>query len=62
MRQDVGVSHTLKKLKTAGLLTSERRATWVYYRAEPSVLAATGQLHPALRSLIPTSFPRGTRK
>ena len=33
---DVGVSqptvsHHLKKLKAAGLLTSERRGTWVYY-------------------------------
>ncbi|MEU2514247.1 ArsR/SmtB family transcription factor [Streptomyces syringium] len=42
--QDVGVSqptvsHHLKKLKDAGLLTSERRGTWVYYRVEPSVLA-----------------------
>ncbi|MGW3195443.1 ArsR/SmtB family transcription factor [Streptomyces sp. NPDC001118] len=46
---DVGVSqptvsHHLKKLKDAGLLTSERRGTWVYYRVEPSVLAAMGKL------------------
>jgi ArsR family transcriptional regulator len=46
---DVGVSqptvsHHLKKLKEAGLLTSERRGTWVYCRAEPSVLAAMGKL------------------
>ncbi|MFJ9041802.1 ArsR/SmtB family transcription factor [Streptomyces sp. NPDC102406] len=46
---DVGVSqptvsHHLKKLKEAGLLTSERRGTWVYYRVEPSVLAGMGQL------------------
>ncbi|GAA3803540.1 metalloregulator ArsR/SmtB family transcription factor [Streptomyces chiangmaiensis] len=46
---DVGVSqptvsHHLKKLKEAGLLTSERRGTWVYYRVEPSVLTAMGQL------------------
>ncbi|MER5634897.1 ArsR/SmtB family transcription factor [Streptomyces nitrosporeus] len=46
---DVGVSqptvsHHLKKLKEAGLLTSERRGTWVYYRVEPSVLAAMGSL------------------
>jgi ArsR family transcriptional regulator, arsenate/arsenite/antimonite-responsive transcriptional repressor len=47
--QDVGVSqptvsHHLKKLREAGLLTSQRRGTWVYYRVEPSVLAAMGQL------------------
>ncbi|MCT2588933.1 metalloregulator ArsR/SmtB family transcription factor [Streptomyces sp. N2-109] len=45
---DVGVSqptvsHHLKKLREAGLLTSERRGTWVYYRVEASVLAAMGQ-------------------
>ncbi|GAB2627852.1 metalloregulator ArsR/SmtB family transcription factor [Streptomyces capparidis] len=44
---DVGVSrptvsHHLKKLREAGLLTSRRRGTWVYYRVEPSVLAAMG--------------------
>ncbi|MCB5181926.1 ArsR/SmtB family transcription factor [Streptomyces antimicrobicus] len=46
---DVGVSqptvsHHLKKLKEAGLLSSERRGTWVYYRVEPSVVAAMGRL------------------
>lgn len=46
---DVGVSqptvsHHLKKLREAGLLTSERRGTWVYYRVEPSVLAAMSRL------------------
>ncbi|WP_437107425.1 ArsR/SmtB family transcription factor [Streptomyces sp. enrichment culture] len=52
---DVGVSqptvsHHLKKLKEAGLLTSERRGTWVYYRVEPSVLAAMGRLLSGGRS------------
>ncbi|MET8544308.1 metalloregulator ArsR/SmtB family transcription factor [Kitasatospora sp. NPDC004799] len=53
--QDVGVSqptvsHHLKKLREAGLLTSERRGTWVYYRVEPSVLAAmAGMLAGAAR-------------
>ncbi|MET7646762.1 metalloregulator ArsR/SmtB family transcription factor [Streptomyces sp. NPDC005426] len=42
---DVGVSqptvsHHLKKLREAGLLTSQRRGTWVYYRVAPSVVAA----------------------
>jgi ArsR family transcriptional regulator len=46
---DVGVSqptvsHHLKKLKEAGLLASERRGTWVYYRVEPSVVAAMGKM------------------
>jgi ArsR family transcriptional regulator len=44
---DVGVSqptvsHHLKKLREAGLLTSDRRATWVYYRLAPGVLASLG--------------------
>ncbi|MFI7237469.1 ArsR/SmtB family transcription factor [Streptomyces cyaneofuscatus] len=42
---DVGVSqptvsHHLRKLREAGLLTSERRGTWIYYRADPVTLAA----------------------
>ncbi|MGY1456706.1 ArsR/SmtB family transcription factor [Streptomyces sp. SS8] len=42
---DVGVSqptvsHHLKKLREAGLLTSERRGTWVYYKVAPPVVAA----------------------
>ncbi|MEU6754841.1 metalloregulator ArsR/SmtB family transcription factor [Streptomyces sp. NPDC046685] len=46
---DVGVSqptvsHHLKKLREAGLLASERRGTWVYYRVEPSVVAAMAAL------------------
>jgi len=46
---DVGVSqptvsHHLKKLREAGLLTSERRGTWVYYRVAPGVLLAMAQM------------------
>jgi ArsR family transcriptional regulator, arsenate/arsenite/antimonite-responsive transcriptional repressor len=33
------ISHHLKVLREAGLLTSERRATWVYYRVVPETLA-----------------------
>ncbi|MGB9221880.1 MAG: ArsR/SmtB family transcription factor [Mycobacterium sp.] len=32
------VSHHLKVLRDAGLLTSERRASWVYYAVVPEVL------------------------
>ncbi|WP_236056982.1 helix-turn-helix transcriptional regulator [Mycobacterium sp. SM1] len=32
------ISHHLKTLKTAGLLTSERRGSWVYYRVVPEAL------------------------
>ncbi|MBK0372942.1 winged helix-turn-helix transcriptional regulator [Streptomyces sp. RB110-1] len=46
---DVGVSqptvsHHLKKLREAGLLTSQRRRTWVYYRVDPDVFAALASL------------------
>jgi ArsR family transcriptional regulator len=33
------VSYHLKILREAGLITSERRGTWVYYRVEPGVMA-----------------------
>jgi ArsR family transcriptional regulator len=33
------VSHHLKVLREAGLVTSERRGTWVHYRLVPGVLA-----------------------
>ncbi len=32
------VSHHLKVLRQAGLLTSERRGSWVYYRVNPEAL------------------------
>jgi ArsR family transcriptional regulator, arsenate/arsenite/antimonite-responsive transcriptional repressor len=32
------VSYHLKILREAGLVTSERRGTWVYYRAVPEVM------------------------
>lgn len=33
------VSHHLKKLRDAGLVTSERRGTWAYYRLVPEAVA-----------------------
>jgi ArsR family transcriptional regulator len=33
------VSYHLKILREAGLVSSERRGTWVYYRANPEVMA-----------------------
>ena len=32
------ISHHLKVLREAGLITGQRRGTWVYYRAEPQLL------------------------
>ncbi len=50
------ISHHLKVLKAAGLLASERRASWVYYRILPDALTAlagllqNGQTVPALEA------------
>jgi ArsR family transcriptional regulator len=46
---DVGVSqptvsHHLRKLREAGLVTAERRGTWVYYRVVPGALAAMSEV------------------
>jgi ArsR family transcriptional regulator, arsenate/arsenite/antimonite-responsive transcriptional repressor len=38
------ISHHLKVLRQAGIITSERRGTWVYYRLEPAVLDRMGAL------------------
>ena len=41
------VSHHLKVLREAGVITSERRGTWIYYRLEPkaaSRIASLGHL------------------
>ena len=32
------ISHHLKVLREAGIITSERRGTWVYYRLAPAAL------------------------
>ena len=42
------VSHHLKQLRDAGLVSAERRGTWVYYRAERSILQKLRKL-PFLR-------------
>ncbi len=44
------VSHHLKILRDAGLVTCERRGTWVYYRLAPD---ANERLRGALQSAIP---------
>ena len=38
------VSHHLKVLRDAGLLTSQRRASWVYYAVVPEALSALSAL------------------
>ncbi len=44
------ISHHLKVLREAGLISSERRGTWVYYRALPdAVEQLAGLFNPAER-------------
>ncbi len=38
------ISHHLKVLRTAGLLDSERRASWVYYRVNRDALQQLSQI------------------
>lgn len=38
------VSHHLKVLREAGLLTSDRRGSWVYYRVVPEALEQLSEL------------------
>jgi ArsR family transcriptional regulator, arsenate/arsenite/antimonite-responsive transcriptional repressor len=43
------ISHHLKVLREAGLITADRRGTWVYYRLAPAALAdLAGLFTPAL--------------
>ena len=61
------VSHHLKVLREAGLITGERRATWVYYRVEPDVLEALAAvLVPAAPDTVPdgldTTGPEARRE
>lgn len=48
------VSHHLKILRAAGLVTCERRGTWVYYRLAGH---ARARLSRALESLMPQPIP-----
>jgi len=38
------ISHHLKVLREAGLVTGERRGTWIYYRVRPDALAALSRV------------------
>jgi len=50
------VSHHLKVLRDAGLVTSERRGTWVYYRVAPGY---TGAVRSLLEAFAPAALDRG---
>ncbi|MAU81981.1 metalloregulator ArsR/SmtB family transcription factor [Gordonia sp. Z-3] len=51
------ISHHLKVLREAGLVTSERRATWVYYRVNSDALAQLAAVLSDLAAVVgePTS-------
>ncbi len=55
------VSHHLKVLREAGWVTSERRASWVYYRLNPEAVARfrqiAGELSPALGAPASRTLP-----
>jgi ArsR family transcriptional regulator len=57
------VSHHLRLLKDVGLLTSERRGTWVYYRVEPALRGAVttllDQFAPVAAEVAHLSPPTG---
>ncbi|MBU4337513.1 MAG: metalloregulator ArsR/SmtB family transcription factor, partial [Actinobacteria bacterium] len=53
------VSHHLKVLKDVGVLSSERRGTWVYYRVNPSLRGAVTTL---LDQLAPAVLEAGARQ
>jgi arsenate reductase len=51
------ISHHLKVLKETGMLLSERRGTWVYYRIAPSRRAATAALLDAFAPAVVLESP-----
>lgn len=46
------VTHHLRKLLEAGLVTSERRGVWTYYRVVPEALAALATLLSPAPALV----------
>ena len=47
------VSHHLRVLREAGVVTSERRGSWIWYRLSPE---AIGRLNAIARDLVPGDF------
>ncbi len=52
------VSHHLRVLRTAGLVTSERRGTWVYYRLAAGAKALLADAVAAVLEKKSTGAPR----
>ena len=52
------ISHHLKVLRLAGLITGERRGTWIYYRVQTEVIGHLAEiLAPTTTPLAPTCTP-----
>lgn len=51
------VSHHLKVLRDAGMLTSQRRASWVYYAVAPEALASLTVLFGATSAVDVAGVP-----
>jgi ArsR family transcriptional regulator, arsenate/arsenite/antimonite-responsive transcriptional repressor len=47
------ISHHLKVLREAGLISGERRGTWVYYRADPDALRGLSEVLAAPQPASP---------
>lgn len=56
------VSHHMGVLRAAGLVTAERRGSWVYYALEPSALARLGALVSGLLPIGAEAGPLGGRR
>ncbi|WP_061962289.1 metalloregulator ArsR/SmtB family transcription factor [Demequina flava] len=57
---DPTISYHLKALRTAGLVRSERRGTWVYYSVEPSMASAVEALMHTFATTPPAEEPPRT--
>ena len=51
------ISHHLKVLREAGLITGERRGTWVYYRVHPELLAQVAAVLVPASPETPAAMP-----
>jgi ArsR family transcriptional regulator len=49
------VSHHLKVLREAGVVESERRGTWIYYRLRPEAAARLASIAASLRPSAPVT-------
>jgi ArsR family transcriptional regulator len=56
-RSQPTVSHHLRVLREAGVVTTERRGTWIYYALEPAAVERLAQL---TRELSPASMGTAT--